>query len=355
MQEKARLKKYLFTVFTAFVLFFVAHPAQAQAPPGYLWIGPGELAALPTSGPAWERLDEQAHMKCGKPDLSNQEDTANVCVLAHALVFAKTGEEVLRIRVVDAIWAIVNSGTYQGRALALGRELASYPISADLINLRAYDPALDARFRAKLAELLVTPTIDGPANLIECHELRPNNWGTQCGGSRAAVAAYLGDGAQLARTAQVFRGYLGERGAYAGFRYGDDLTWQCDPNQPVGINPAGCISHGKDVGGVLPDDQRRAGGFSWPPPKENYVYEGLQGALVQAIILHRAGYGAFQFGNSALLRAFQWLHNVAKFPAEGDDSWEPHVINHFYGTNFPAVTPTRPGKTVGFTDWTLGR
>jgi hypothetical protein len=290
--------------------------------------------------------------------LSNQEDTANVCVMAHALVFAKTGEEILRVRVVDAIWSIVNSGTYNGRALALGRELAAYPISADLINLRNYDPALDDRFRAKLAELLVTPTIDGPVNLIECHELRPNNWGTHCGASRAAVAAYLGDRAQLARTAQVFRGYLGERGAYAGFRYGDDLTWQCDPNQPVGINPAGCISHGKDVGGVLPDDQRRAGGFGWPPPKENYVYEGLQGALAQAVILRRAGYDSFHWGNSALLRAFQWLHNVAKFPAEGDDSWEPHVMNYFYraeGANFPAAMPARPGKSVGFTDWTLGQ
>jgi hypothetical protein len=275
--------------------------------------------------------------------------------MAKALVYAKTGEAILRIRVVDAIRAIVNSGTYQGRALALGRELASYPIAADLIDLRNYDPALDARFRAKLAELLVTPTIDGPVSLIECHELRPNNWGTQCGGSRAAVAAYLGDGAHLARVAQVFRGYLGERAQYAGFRYGADLSWQCDPNQPVGINPPGCRVNGRNLDGVLPDDQRRAGSFTWPAPRENYVYEALQGALVQAVILRRAGYNPFQWGNRALLRAFNWLHSEVNFPAEGDDSWEPHVMNHYYGANFPAPMPARPGKTVGFTDWTLGQ
>jgi len=331
------------------------HTAGAQAPPGHLWISRAELAALPTAGAAWDRLNSQAHSNCSTPNLSDQDDSANVCVLAKALVYARTGEAILRIRVVDAIWAIVNSGIYQGRALALGRELAAYPIAADLIDLRNYDPSLDARFRAKLAELLVTPTTDGPRNLIECHELRPNNWGTQCGGSRAAVAAYLGDGAQLARVAQVFRGYLGERGAYAAFKFGDDLTWQCDPNQPVGINPAGCRVNGRNLDGVLPDDQRRAGSFTWPAPKENYVYEALQGALVQAVILRRAGYNPFQWGNRALLRAFTWLHDEVNFPAAGDDSWEPHVMNHYYGTNFPAPIPARPGKAVGFTDWTLGQ
>jgi hypothetical protein len=350
------VKKCTLIVLAALCLFFVSpRSASSQPSPGYLWIGPAELAALPTSGPAWDRLYSQAHTGCGRPDLSNQEDTANVCVLAKALVFARTGKEVLRVRVADALRMIVNSGTYHGRALALGRELGTYAIAADLIGLPSYDPGLDASFRAKLAELLVTPTIDGPANLIQCHELRPNNWGTMCGASRVAVAAYLGDSAQLARAAQVFRGYLGERHVYAGFKFGADLTWQCDPNQPTGINPAGCISHGKSVDGVMPDDQRRAGSFSWPPPKENYTYEALQGALVQAVILTRSGYDPFTWGNYALYRAFQWLHTVAKFPAEGDDSWEPYVINYYYGTNFPTSMPTRPGKSMGFTDWTLYR
>src|SRR3989344_5887216 len=54
--------------------------------------------------------------------------------------------------------SVVNSGTYNGRALALGRELAAYVISADLIDLKNFDVALDTSFRAKIRSLLTTPT-----------------------------------------------------------------------------------------------------------------------------------------------------------------------------------------------------
>jgi len=239
---------------------------------------------------------------------------------------------------------------YSGRALALARELGAYVISAELISLKTYDATLDQQFRAKIQELLTTPTSGGPANLIECWEERANNWGTHCGGTVAAIAAYLGDSARLARVAQVFKGGLGDRSSYAEFVYGDP-SWQCDPSQPVGINPAGCMKDGHSIDGVLADDQRRAGGFTWPPPKENYVYEALQDVLLQAIILHRAGYDPFNWQDRAILRAFRWLHEQANYPAAGDDTWQPHVVNHFYGTSFPAPVPSRPGKSFGWTDW----
>jgi hypothetical protein len=169
-----------------------------------------------------------------------------------------------------------------------------------------------------------------------------------------AVAAYLGDLNELARVAQVFKGWLGDRTSYAGFSYGD-LSWQCDENHPVGVNPAGCTKQGYSVDGVLPDDQRRAGIFTWPPPQENYVYGALQGALAQAVILNRAGYPVFEWEDRALLRAFLWLHTQAQYPAAGDDTWQPHVINYYYDDipfKFPAPIPASPGKNVGWTDWT---
>ena len=52
-----------------------------------------------------------------------------------------------------------------------------------------------------------------------------------------------------------------------------------------------------------------------------------------------------------MLRAFTWLHQVNRFPASGDDTWQPHVINRAYGTSFPAPTPARAGKVFGWTDW----
>lgn len=337
-----------FVVATLLALL-LAHPADAQTKG--IWISKAEILALPTSGTAWTNLLKTANTTCATPDLSNQDSMANVCVMAKALVYARTGDPKYRLAVVDAIWDVIGSLPYHGRALALGRELAAYVISADLIDLKAYDPALDNQFRSTIKTLLRTPTTDGPKTLVECHEKRPNNWGNHCGASRAAVATYLGDTVELARTAVVFKGYLGDRASYASFSYGE-LSWQCDPSKPVGINPKGCVKSGRNIDGVLPDDQRRGGTFRWPPPKENYVYEGLQGALAEAILLYRAGYDAFNWQDKALLRAFQWLHTQALFPATGDDSWEPYVVNKYYGSSFPAPVPSRPGKNVGWTDWT---
>jgi len=336
--------------------------SRAGTPPGVtnlptgggIWIGRSELAALPTSGTAWTNLKRAADASCGTPRLSDQEDPTNVCVMAKALVFARTGSTEHRAGVVSALRSIVNSGTYNGRALALGRELGAYVIAADLIGLSSFDSTLDRQFRSKIRSLLTTPTNDGPKNLIECHEQRPNNWGTHCGGARAAVAAYLGDSREMARVAQVFRGWVGDRSAYAGFKYGD-VSWQCNPSAPVGINPRGCTRNGRSLDGAIGDDQRRAGGFTWPPQKENYTWEALQGALMQAVILQRQGYPAFEWQDRALLRAVNWLTVQASFPAGGDDTWQPHLINRAYGTRLAAPTPSRPGKNIGWTDWTHAR
>ena len=319
-----------------------------------LWISAAELAQLSTSGAAWESLTAAAEGSCGTPRLSNQEQDTNVCVMAKALVFARTGQPAHRDAVVAALRTIAESGTYRGRALALGRELAAYVIAADLVGLATHDPALDERFRAKLAELRTTRTTDGPTSLVECHEKRPNNWGTMCGSSRAAIAAYLGDEAELERTAQVFRGYLGDRTAYAGFEFDSDLSWQCDPARPVGINPKGCVKSGLSLDGVMPDDQRRGGRFTGRAVKEGYAWEGLQGALTQAHLLSRQGYDVWSWSDRALLRALTWLHDVARFPSEGDDTWQPHLANDVYGTTFPAPVPAATGKVAGWTDWTHG-
>jgi hypothetical protein len=87
-------------------------------------------------------------------------------------------------------------------------------------------------------------------------------------------------------------------------------------------------------------------------PAENYVYEALQGAMVQAVLLTRAGYDAFNWENQALLRAFLFEMNVVGYLAEGDDTWMPHLVNYFYGPVLPASEDARAGKNVGWTDWT---
>jgi hypothetical protein len=316
-----------------------------------IWISHSELAALPTSGAAWASVLEEANTSCGIVDLSDQNQRNNVCVLAKALAYARTETSSYRTGVAEAIRQIASTSTYTGEALSLGRELAAYVIAADLIGLPAHDAALDAAFRLRLRALLTTPTTGAASNLVDCHERRPNNWGTMCGATRAAIAVYLADDAELARTAQVFKGYLGDRASYAGFSYGE-LSWQCDPNRPVGVNRAGCTRDGHDLDGVLPDDQRRGGSYAWPPVKENYAWEALQGAVVQAVILTRAGFPAFEWEDRAIYRAVRWLHRANSYPAAGDDTWLPHIVNRVYGSSFAAPVPSRPGKIMGWADWT---
>jgi hypothetical protein len=310
-----------------------------------IWITPEELAALPVTGEAWNRLKAKADEAPASPNLSDQEDPENVKVLARALVYARTGIAGYRTKVVSSCMAAI--GTEQGgRPLALGRELVAYVIAADLVGL---PQAEDQSFRSWLVRAR-TETLEN-LTLISTHEKRPNNWGTHAGASRTAVAVYLGDTVDLDRSAQVFRGWLGDRASYSGFSYGD-LSWQSDPAHPVGINPPGAQISGHLVDGVLPDDQRRCGSFTWPPPQENYVYEALQGSIVQAVILHRAGYPVWDWQTKALLRAYTWLQTQGDFPAEGDDTWQPFLVNYYYGSSFPAPVPSTPGKNVGWTDWT---
>jgi hypothetical protein len=326
----------------ALVLAFFGEPAAAKG----IWVDAARVASLPASGEAWEGLIRVAEQPVGSPDLSNASDGANVRVLAKALAYRKTGKKHYRGDVVAACRAAI--GTEGKSTLALGRELAAYVIAADLVGLSEED---DRIFREWLRRVRHRKL--GGRTLISTHEKRPNNWGTHAGASRLAVAAYLEDSQDLARAATVFRGWLGDRSAYDGFKY-RELWWQAQPKTPVGVNPRGALRNGHSIDGVLPDDQRRGGPFRWPPPKENYVYGALQGALVQAVILHNAGYDVWNWEEKALLRAFQWLHEQATFPAQGDDTWQPHLVNFYYGEKFPAPVPSRPGKNVGWTDWTHG-
>jgi hypothetical protein len=327
-------------------------PANPAPPTGGrgIWMSREQLAQLPMSGDAWSRLKSAADGGLGSPNISDQDSAHDVNTLAAALVYARTGQASYRDKAASAIMSAI--GTEQGgRTLALGRNLVSYVIAADLIDLRSYDAAKEQSFRSWLSAVR-TATLDGKT-LISTHEDRPNNWGTHAGASRVAADMYLGDTQDLARAAQVFKGWLGDRGAYAGFAYGE-LDWQADPHNPVGINPKGATLNGRNVDGVLPDDQRRAGGFSWPPQKENYVWEALQGAMVQAHLLSRAGYDVWNWSDRALLRAVQWEYNVNNFPATGDDTWQIWIVNRVYGTSFAAGSASA-GKNMSYTDWMFSR
>ena len=346
----------MFRIIVALCIFassvtLAATPDMAALDNG-LWIDRERLKQLPMAGAAWEELLDDANQPFAKPDLTNQEEKTNVLVFARALVYARTGEARYRDEVLEAIEDVMGTETRPGgRTLALGRNLLAYVLAADLVGL---PPELDERFRAWLKAVQNYRYPSGKT-LISTHEKRPNNWGTAAGASRIAVAGYLRDSAEIERAAQVFKGYLGDRDAYSGFKYKKVDWWQADPKRPVGINPKGAMRDGRSVDGVLPEEMRRSGPFSWPPTKENYVYTGLEGALAQAVLLERLGYEPFEWQDRALLRAYNWLHDEANFPAVGNDTWQPYLMNYVYDTNFPSTEPSRYGKNIGYTDWTHAR
>jgi hypothetical protein len=333
----------------------------AAASPRGIWISAAELRRLPAHGPAWEALDRIAHRRQGRADLSNMDDEDDTSTLAAALVYARTGEPGLRRKAAQGIMEAI--GTERGgRTLALGRGLLAYVVAADLVGLGRVDPAGDAAFRSWLRDVRferLRPT--SRPTLVATHEAAPNNWGTHAGASRIAADVYLGDTADLARAAAVFKGYLGDRGAYHGFRFGRDLSWEPDPAQPVGVVPAGVVKRGQPLGGALPDDMRRGCALRFPPCPTGYPWEAMQGAVVQAELLSRQGYDAWNWGDRALERAAGFLMGLASrygdrhWRPTGNDVWVAWLLNRRYGLRLPVTTPTRPGRGMGFTDWTHGR
>lgn len=347
MQTSIRYIAQLVLFLSSFIIFIL--PSYASTMPDYIWISPNEIAELPISGKAWQNIKNNADKPLSTPNLSNQDDMTNVYVLAKALVYVRLGYENYRDDVINACMQAI--GTEEGSTtLAFGRELSSYIIAAQLVGLPEDKKMIfDAWLKESLNKEL------GGRTLKSTHEDRPNNWGTHAGASRIALAIYFKDHEELTASAAVFKGWLGDRESYSDFKYRDTQWWQANPKKPVGINPIGSIKRGHSIDGVLPEEQRRSGSFSWPPEKENYVYEGLQGAIAQAVMLNRAGFDTFSWSDNALLRAFTWLHEEANFPAEGDDTWQPHIINKIYGSEFPAPVPAKPGKAIGWTDWTHGQ
>ena len=349
-------------------------PPPATGPSHELWISEQELMRLPTSGNAWDRLKAGADDESGSADLSNQNSNHDAKTLAQALVYARTGDESYREKAAEGIGGAIGTED-DGRTLELGRNLLSYVISADLIDLAAYDPDGEAEFRAWLRsvrnEPLGSEAVEGQT-LVGTAERSPSNWGGMAGATRAAIAVYLDDAEDLARQATVMKGWLGDRSAYPGIpsteferedagkglHFGgseDDLSWQADPARPVGVNPKGAEKEGHSIDGALPDDMRRGGSFAWPPGYTQYPREALSGYVALAEILFRQGYDVYEWEDRALLRATTFLWELEQeFPDE--EWWEPGVpvywiVNYRYETSFP-VTGRGFGRNVGWTDWT---
>jgi hypothetical protein len=336
---------------------------QDSAPPGQvvtprsqrgIWLSDAEVAALPANGAAWQDVVDAASGDLGSANIADQDSDHDVRTLAAALVAARTGDAAVRDKAVEGLSDAIGTEA-GGRTLAAGRNLQAYVIAASLIHLDSTNRNVGVRFRDWL-ESVPTESLDGKT-LVETSNRRPNNWGTHATASLTAIAAYLGDTTELNRLANVFRGWTGERDAYAGFDFGD-LAWQADPGAPVGVNPVGASLLGHSVDGALPEEMRRGGGLSWPPGGTGYPWGALNGAVVTAELLSRQGFDAWEWSDRALERAVRFLMDLDRsfggWGPANDDGWVLPLVNARYGTKYPFDANLGLGKNMGFTSWTHG-
>ena len=321
-----------------------------------------DFMALPTSGPAWDAVVAWADQSPGQANLRDQDDRHGVITLASALVYARTGAEDYRERARRQIMDVIGTEKVgSGNSiLSLGRQLGAYVLAADFIGLDGDD---DAQFRAWL-DPIRTQELGGHGrwrSLVGTHEDSPNNWGAFAGASRIAASLYLGDASDVARAAQVFRGFLGDRTSYSNFQEVDGAkSWACEPKTYTPINPT-CERDGIDVDGAIVRDIDRGGNRKWPPGKDgiSYTLEALQGLVVQAELLRVNGYpDAWEWSDEALKRAAEL---VTRSGESGGQTWNrdevdvhlPWLLNARYGLGLP-TEPAGIGRIFGYTDWLYG-
>ena len=175
------------------------------------------------------------------------------------------------------------------------------------------------------------------------HEMtltRPNNWGSMGFGTMCAIYAYLDDTAALASLRKTWISTINGPSAES-FKYGDDLSWQADPQKPMNINPARTAKDGLSLDGLQPEEMRRGASFKASDiTPTGYPFEALQGWIMAARILERRGMPIWQEGDKALYRA---VYALEKYLTEkegeawsfsGDDLWILEFIDRAYGSTF---------------------
>lgn len=316
----------------------------------FITVDGAALRELPTSGAAWDSLVRTADGDLGSPDLSDPDSTNAGRTLAAALVFARTGQQSYRDEVVRQLHGVSDETLSGAKVLSVARQIGGYAIAADLVGHR--DPA----FVAFLSDIR-TRDIGGHPRwyaLDQTSEDTASNWGAWALASRITVDAYLGDTQDLARAAAVFRGFLGDRSAYSGFRPTNefDETWVCGAtSQWVPVNPADC---GGRAGAFVEDISRSSAAY---PHVDDvglmYSWETLGGASLSAKVLSRHGYpDVYQWSDRALLRAARFLHrNGGYAPDHGANQHIVWMVNKAYGATLAPVRPAHFGRQYGYTDW----
>jgi uncharacterized repeat protein (TIGR02543 family) len=359
MNNTMNTKKWLFIgVATISFLFTMREICLAY---NNLWTSAAELADKPTSGTAWNAVLSYADQNFYPPDVSNQDSDDNVKCLAAAIVYARTGQQSYKDRVVDACEYLASNGNPGQHTLAWARETGAYALAADLVGYRtsAFETWLH-----NMAEVYIGT--DGRTTLT-MYYIRPNNWGAMALGSLSAIYAYLGNNTRLNEIRDYF--VQGLEGPDPGYTYGD-LSWQCDGNDPHLINPP-CTDCGIDKNGLIPDDQRRAGSFHCAEPTyDAHIGGWIEGAICGARILDRIGMSIYDAGSSFGCTEHSGINTDPAFKRmivaheetypeikmRDPKEWVLPILDEVYGLNFSndGERGVNAAKIAGFGSYIVG-
>ncbi len=324
-----------------------------------IWISPEEIMNLPMSGAAWTRVQSAANSSWGSANLGDNNSSHDVNTLAGALVAVRTGNSAMRSKTIAGLQSAMNSPLT--RALELSRGLQTYVIAADIIGYRT--PEFEAWVREMLNKNVsphtggsqlcnssgVALSCSGIGGVV-CTALRSaNNWGGHARASAIASALYLNDNTLLNKLINAHKAFIGMD--VPNNLYCENTNWHADSNNKYGVNKTGSTISGRDASGILPEDWRRGSEYKWPPTFSGYMWEGMQGYVVSAVMLQRSGDLAFSAGENAVVRSMNMLYSGINYPAGSDDTWIPWLVNYYANTNFPTGAAVS-GKNMGWTDWT---
>ncbi len=323
--------------------------------PGCMLFCPDELSTLSTSGAAWDALYADATGPLGTADLSMLDNSHPTNVLALALVAVRTNDDVMRQTVVTEVMSALGTEN-GGNVLTVARGLPPYIFAADLVGLASLSPSDDATFRAWLAEIRTRDIIGHPrwTNITFSNGDSGNDWGSRSGLVRIAASLYLADASDVAAAAQIFYGFVGDRGACSGFEHGQnyDSSWSCQEATWTPINPA-CVLSGINADGAAVESISSQHPLGLPIPSTNMALmeETLRPLYLQAWLLKRVGYpDPFGASQEALRRAvaFLFFHG---WDQPGDVNHVlPWMVNAIYGTTYP-TQPAGAARTFGYSDW----
>jgi len=328
---------------TLYFLLFPEIPTFAQSG---IWTSAIELARLPKSGAAWEAVLNGANQDCSNPRVWDKDDNTNVYVLAAGIVYARTGDEIYKNKVITACETLMVGRNPGGRTLAWAREAGAYALAADLVGYRS---EAFATWLRNMAEVYIA---SNNITLLTTFKNRANNWGAHAFGSLCAIYYYLGDSTRI----NEIRNYwiAGVLGSNTGYVYGNDWSWHFDENNLRLINPKGAIKFSFNIDGIIADDMRRGGFFQTPPIQTAYPWEYMQGLVMAARILERADLPIWSVGDSAIYRAAYALQVRLEpdsgWAAIGDDTWMLPFLDKAYGTKWSGTQERlwEHGKNVGW-------